>query len=224
MLNLSKYHRKRKHINNSFKLLIHHSIPDLLFSDNEIAYISNPFDCKWRNDWLSLHNDIHHICDAYACIGADSIQFMAIKPNAIIHIIQITDNIPELISRFERLTHNIQLCSFLNSNVHLYNSSISDFISNPLFINIDFLYCDPPWTDHLNNWFDCSSLISNLYNDIFQYLIIFNYSPKYICFKVPFHWNLFNLILHFLPSYIYHSSGTFHYNSYWIHIITIPSL
>ncbi|NBO50124.1 MAG: hypothetical protein EBU80_10460 [Chitinophagia bacterium] len=212
---------KRKKINDAFKKLIHPSIPDLLFSDKEIYYISNPFDSKFRNKWLSSVSDIHHICDAYACIGGDSIQFMAIKPNAIIDIIQITDPSDPILSlRFHYLNLNISASSFLNPNVHIFPSSISHFILNSTsFHSVDFLYCDPPWTDSNDIWFDSSTLISNLNLDIFQHLIYKNYSPLYICFKVPFHWSDFKSVLSFLPSYLFHASFKFHFNGYWIHII-----
>ena len=221
IMSLSDFHKKRFRINQAFKKFIHPSIPDLLFSDTEISYLSNPFHCKFRNLWLSNITDIHHICDAYACIGADTIQFMAIKPNAIIDVIQIVNN-DELYDRFLRLKNNILICSHLNSNVHLHSISISDFIINsPSFHSVDFLYCDPPWTDFNNNWFNSSSLISNLNFDIFQPLIFKNYKPKYICFKVPFHWNDFNSILIYLSSYKLNTSIKFHFNSYWMHIIQL---
>jgi hypothetical protein len=212
---------KRKKINDAFKKLIHPSIPDLHFSDKEILYISNPFDSKFRNKWLSSVSDIHHICDAYACIGGDSIQFMAIKPSAIIDIIQITDpNDPILSLRFHYLNLNISASSFLNPNVHIFPSSISHFILNSIsFHSVDFLYCDPPWTDSNDIWFDSPTLISNLNHDIFQHLNYKNYNPLYICFKVPFHWSHFKSILSLLPSYLFHASFKFHFNGYWIHII-----
>ena len=145
---------------------------------------------------------------------------MAIKPNAHIDATQITDNNPLLIQRFKRLNNNIRLCSFLNPFVHIHPLSITDFIlTSPSFQSVDFLYCDPPWTDIQNNWFDSSTLISNLNRDIFLPLISKNYKPKFICFKVPFHWNDFNYVLSLLPSYKYNSSGKFHFNGYWIHII-----
>jgi hypothetical protein len=218
--NKNKYFLKRKKLNDAFRKLIHPSIPDLDFSDKEIDYISNPFDSKWRNQWLYKNKSIRHICDAYACIGGDTIQFMAIKPNAHIDATQITDNNPLLIQRFKRLNNNIRLCSFLNPFVHIHPLSITDFIlTSPSFQSVDFLYCDPPWTDIQNNWFDSSTLISNLNRDIFLPLISKNYKPKFICFKVPFHWNDFNYVLSLLPSYKYNSSGKFHFNGYWIHII-----
>ena len=216
---------KRKKLNDAFRKFINPTIPDLSFSDKEIAYISNPYDCKWRNQWLSKHHDIHHICDAYACIGGDTIQFMALKPNAIIDAIQISDNGNDnenelLKSRFNRLITNIQSCYHINSNIRLHSLSISDFINDfDCFHLIDFLYCDPPWTDINDNWYDCATLISNLNNDIFQPLIKKNYTPKYICFKVPFNWTDFSVILSLLPSYKYNSSGRFHWNGYWMHII-----
>ena len=109
MSSLSKYQKKRFLINNAFKKFINPSIPNLSFTDKEIDYISNPFHCKWRNQWLTSNIDIHHICDAYACIGGDTIQFMAIKPNAIINAIQITESDNHLLnSRFQRLVINIK--------------------------------------------------------------------------------------------------------------------
>ena len=212
---------KRKKINDAFRKFIHPSIPDLHFSDTEISYITNPFHSKFRNKWLSSVSHIHHICDAYACIGGDSIQFMAIKPNAIIDIIQITDpSDPVLSLRFHSLYLNINASSFLNPYVHIHPLSISDFIlTSPSFHSVDFLYCDPPWTDSHDNWFDSSTLISNLNLDVFQHLIYKNYSPLYICFKVPFHWSDFKSVLSILSSYLFHASFKFHFNGYWIHII-----
>ena len=217
----NKYAFKRKKLNDAFRKFINPSIPDLNFSDKEIDYISNPFDSKWRNQWLYKHHDIHHICDAYACIGGDTIQFMSIKPKAKIDSIQITNDNRLLISRYNRLVSNIKLCSFLNSNVHTYPMSITDFILNEKFKTVDFLYCDPPWTDIHNNWYDCSTLISILNNDIFKPLIIKKYKPKYICFKVPFEWLQFKDVLNHLKSYKLNASGKFHWNGYWMHIIQL---
>jgi len=217
---MSTFDKKRFRINNAFKKFINSQIPPLLFTDTEISYLSNPYHCKFRNLWL-LNNNIHHICDAYACIGADTIQFMAIKPNVIIDSIQIS-NTHDLKAIFNRLDHNIRLCSFLNPNVHLHSISITDFINfNNSFNTVDFLYCDPPWTDIHNNWFDSFTLISNVNFDIFQPLILNNHKPKFICFKVPFHWNDFISILNFIPFYHYHSSCKFHFNSYWFHFILL---
>ena len=222
MSSLSKYDKKRFLINNAFKKFINPSIPNLSFTDKEIDYISNPFHCKWRNQWLSSNNDIHHICDAYACIGGDTIQFMAIKPNAIINAIQITEsNNHQLNSRFQRLVNNIKNTNHLNPNISLFDSSISNFINNHYSTSIDFLYCDPPWTDSNDNWYDSSTLISNLYHDIIIHLNSNNYSPKYICFKVPFNWDEFKIILNHLPNYIHNSSGEFFYNKYWFHVVNI---
>jgi len=212
---------KRNRLNDAFKKFINPLIPDLKFEDKEINYISSPFDSRFRNKWLSSVNDINHICDAYACIGGDTIQFMAIKSNAIINTVQLVDiNDPTLTLRFDNLKYNIDVCSFLNSNVSIHAMSIKDFILNSISFNsVDFLYCDPPWTDLNDKWYDCLTLISNLNNDIIEPLNIKNYKPKYICFKVPFNWSDFKTILKSLSLYNFHCSFKFHFNGYWIHII-----
>jgi len=212
---------KRNRLNDAFRKFINPSIPNLKFEDKEINYISSPYDSRFRNKWLASVNDIKHICDAYACIGGDTIQYMAIKPRAIINAVQIVDIDNSILTlRFDNLKYNIDACSHLNSNVSIHAMAIKDFILNSMSFNsVDFLYCDPPWTDLNDIWYDCLTLVSNLNNDIIEPLIIKNYNPKYICFKVPFNWSNFKIILEKIPLYDLHRSFKFHFNGYWIHII-----
>ncbi len=214
-----KYIKRRNQINNSFREFIDPNIPNLDFTDIETNYISNPKFCKWRNKWLIKHTDIYHICDAYACIGGDTIQFMKLKPNIRIDAIQITNNDKELIERFNRLKANIKKCSFLNSKVKTHSTSIVDFIFDGKCEKVDFFYCDPPWADPFGYLYNCLELMANLTTDIIIPLIKVKHFPKYICFKVPFHWNEFKEIMNNLPNYHLQNSGSFYWNNYWMHII-----
>ncbi len=213
------YNKKRNYLNSSFRKFIDPNIPNLHFTDIETLYISNPRDCRWRNNWLFHHKDIYHICDAYACIGGDTIQFMKIKPKAKIDAVQLVDTSDELKERYERLKLNIRNCSFLNSKVRTYPLSIVDFIRAGKCKSTDFLYCDPPWADHKGVLYDCPTLMENLNNDIINPLNRKKTYPKYICFKVPFEWAQFNPILTNLKNYYLKNSGSFHWKVYWMHII-----
>jgi len=215
------YDKKRKYLNSSFRKFVDPNIPDLHFSDIETLYISNPRDCKWRNNWLFHHKDIHHICDAYACIGGDTIQFMKLKPKAKIDAVQLVNKSQELIERYERLNLNIKNCSYLNSKVKTYPLSIVDFIHAGNCKTTDFLYCDPPWADNKGVLFDSVTLIENLNNDIIKPLNKVKTYPKYICFKVPFDWSSFNGILANLKNYKLKNSGSFHWKGYWMHVISV---
>lgn len=214
-----KFIKKKNQLNNAFRKYIDPNIPDLHFSEIETFYISNPKDCKWRNNWLMKQNDIYHICDAFACIGGDTIQFMKLKPNAKIDAIQLIGGSKSLEERFKRLNLNIKLCSFLNSKVSTYATSIVDFIMDGKCKTVDYLYCDPPWADIHGNLYDCLSLAAGLNGSIITPLLLMNHYPKYICFKVPFNWKDFNIILTNLPNYHLKISGSFHWNGYWMHII-----
>jgi hypothetical protein len=218
------YDKKRYYLNSSFRKFIDPKIPNLHFSDIETLYISNPRDCKWRNNWLFHHKDIHHICDAYACIGGDTIQFMKLKPKAKIDAVQLVDSSVELVERFQRLNLNIDGCSYLNSNVRTHSQSIVDFIQMGNCKDTDFLYCDPPWTDDKGVWYDVSSLIENLNVDIINPLNLMRTYPKYICFKVPYDWASFNSILANLGNYELNDSGSFHWKGYWIHVISVKGV
>jgi len=217
----NKLNKKRLAINNGFKKLINPNIPEIEFDDTEIAYISNPYDCKLRNKWISKTKDITHICDAYACIGGDTIQFMALKPNAKIDAIQLVDNNRELKKRYNRLKKNISNFSYINPNVKSYPLSISEFILKKKCKTVDFLYCDPPWADLNNNWYDCQTLVSQLIANIILPLNKVKHYPKYICFKVPYEWNEFKIILNNFKNYKLKLSMNFYYNNYWMHIIKL---
>jgi len=206
--------KKRQRVNNSFKRI---GTPRLEFSDQEIAYISNPADCQWRNDLLRRLN-VGHICDAYACVGGDTVQFMSLEPLARIDAIQIVNN-QETSERFARLRENTLRCRHLNRSTAVHDTSISEFIGNGGCNTVDFLYCDPPWTTLDGRWYTCDELIENLRNDVAEPLAKAGATPKYVCFKVPPNWEEFQNVLAHFPQYEILKSGVFHFHGYWMHVI-----
>ena len=209
---MSWMEKKRDNINKSFKY-IDPRIPDLEFTDQETYYLSNPRDSVWRNRALrSL--DVRHICDAYACVGGDTVQFMAIKPRAQIHAVQIQDG-----DRFQRLENNIAKCRFLNPTCYAHCDSIENYIKSGACALVDFMYCDPPWMKSDTEWYTCDELVENLHSEIAAPLSEAGCTPKYVCFKVPYEWETFNSVMDWFPSYTWMQSGTFHKKGYWIHII-----
>jgi hypothetical protein len=174
----------------------------------------------WRNDLIKSIRDIYHICDAYACVGGDTIQFMALKPDARIDAVQVNNESDVVLQeRVGRLKQNIEYCKLqgLNSSTFVHEMSIKDFISQPEFNTVDFLFLDPPWTNADGKYYGCATLIENLASDI----QIQNHFPKYICLKVPYRWDLFHRILTVFPNHTIWQSGSFYHGRFWMHMLIL---
>lgn len=194
------------------------------FTKEEINYISNPYDCAWRNEFIQRPDfDVNHICDAFACVGGDTVQFMKLKPSARIDAVQIVvDGVTR--DRYARLQENIESCKSLNSSTSAHATPIKDFIMSDGLQTVDFLYCDPPWTtvdaEFQVQWFTAEEIIYLLKLQIGDPLKQTGARPKYICFKVPPEWSEFSGILEYFPGYRHLDSHVFHANKYWMHFIT----
>jgi len=221
-----KMRKRREAILHEFNKM---GITSIDFLDEEIHYMSKPSDCEMRNSFLLSHT-IRHICDAYACIGGDTLQFMALKPEARIDAVQIgsSDSDTSLDERFNRLENNVahfQQASGRNL-CFTHKMSIGDFILTSFFNTVDFLYCDPPWTTEDGEYYDCKTIIGNLKRDI----ELINHKPHYICFKVPYAWlgapppyrpGQFQNILEIFPNYMLLRSAAFYFGAYWMHILKL---
>ncbi len=203
---------KRTAIVNAFRRFFSNDcVRDFEFSDEEINYVSSPKFCEWRNRFLIEHRDeISSVCDAFACVGGDAVQFMKLLPEAHIDVVQV----PERTNRLERLRRNIENCEVLNSDTEIHETSIANFLSETTTSH-DFIFCDPPWTDAQGNYYSADQMIRFLDRCIATPLR--DKYPTYICFKVPFAWDEFDRILDIFPDYELHSSGTFQRHS--MHVI-----
>ena len=180
---------RRRLINASFRRLFPSMTRDMSFTDEEANYISNPADSADRNAALrSL--PVTHICDAYACVGGDAVQFTYLRPQARVDAVQIADT-QDNQDRFSRLVDNVYACCYEDAWVTMYHMPISEYISGGMCDQVDFLYMDPPWMRGPRVWFTPDELIANLARDVAMPLLARGHlapMPRYLCFKVS--WRL----------------------------------
>lgn len=209
---------KRAYINHSYRTF---GVPYMEFSKKEMFYMSNPSDCEWRNELLRSLN-VSHICDAYACVGGDAVQFIVIKPEAMIDCVQVVDS-EETHERCMRLQRNVSGFASAQQRirVRVYASTIRQFILSGACSSVDFLYCDPPWAppENARQLLSCDGILETLRQDVAIPLKNSRAKPRYICFKVPHDWQHFSRVLQLFPEYSHVDSGAFSRDRYWFHLI-----
>ena len=208
---------RRRVINENFRwqFRLEHN---LRYTDEEAMYISDPADCVERNRFLRTL-PVRHICDAYACVGGDTVQFTHVKPEARVDAVQITDS-RENVDRFERLGYNVEHCMHPHARVDTYPMSITDYIDSGYCRNVDFLYLDPPWMNG-GEYYTCPQLIDNIARDVAEPLLhreCHDGLPRYLCFKVPYSWDDFRGIVRAfgnkyerIQSMVYHGKYSIHF-------------
>jgi len=208
---------KRAKILKSFSAL---GVPSMRFTYKEMSYLSLPADCAWRNQLLRAL-DVRHICDAYACVGGDTVQFMVNEPDTKIDAVQIADT-PDTRERFHRLFLNVVSCaaSRPTAPVTLHARPVAEFIASGGCSTVDWLYCDPPWTSPGEKWYSAPELLQRLRSDVADPLRSAGRAqPEYVCFKVSHAWSLFSPVLDLFPLHMHFASGAFSGGRYWVHVL-----
>jgi len=191
------------------------------FATSEMSYISAPSDCVERNEFLASL-PARHICDAYACVGGDSLQFMAVKPEARIDCVQPADSL-ETMERCVRLHRNVHgfHSAFPTPRVRVVKLPIHAHILADGCASVDFLYCDPPWgpAEGDGQLLSPEELIQNLCYDVAYPLRAAGSRPRWICFKVPHDWETFQPILDCFLGYLHAKSTPSTGGKFWFHFI-----
>lgn len=185
---------KRERIEKDFK--INFGLDQLKFTDEESWYISEPSDCIARNHVIKeqiFSPERVIIWDAFAGVGGDTIQFIHLFPNSMIHSIQQASTKP-LIDRYDRLLANIKHCKQVDESGELatvlpHPMTIQEFIlSRQTGDRVDLLYCDPPWTTTDGKkirYFSPKETFAYLDEQIFHPLYKQRITPNFICLKIP---------------------------------------
>ena len=119
------------------------------FNEEESRYITFPHHVSERSVFLKtlIHTKKPVIIDGFACVGGDSIIFMADFPTATVYAIQCVFSSPDK-KRFSRLIHNVTAFNRTygqnNAKALAVSSTIEEYLSN-FNKPVDLLYLDPPW-------------------------------------------------------------------------------